>query len=228
VKWKTKTRRKIAPPSGAVFDPAAYWAKRHIEHAGTLAAVGHRCLSEEQNAAQYALKRDRIIQALDRFVPEPSGCTLLDAGCGTGVLCGAFASRGYCVTGVDFCASAIRDARERVPQATFLAAPLADLRLHRTFDAVAAVDVLMHVTDDNEWRQTVATLAAHLGTQSVLIILDSTIEDGEPEPPHCRRRPLRLWQTLFDELRLRIVLHDRFELHHEKSVKDLLVCQPEA
>ncbi len=210
--------------SAQAFDAAAYWADRHATHAGSLAAVGHRQLSESENAAQYDLKRKKLLDVLNRHLPDPRGRTLLDAGCGIGVLSQAFADHGFSVSGVDFCESAICAAQERVPSATFLASPLDKLRLGTRFDAITIIDVLLHIVDDAKWRATLVALAAHLKPEGVMLILDSLSEDGQPDATHCRRRSKQDWERVFDELGLHMAQHERFELPYEAAIKDLLTC----
>ncbi len=216
--------RLARAPLASKFDPAGYWADRHAAHAGQLAAVGHRQLTEEQNAAQYEIKRRKLLDVLDRFFPDPRKRTLLDAGCGIGVLSEAFANHGYEVTGVDFCESAVAAARQRVPNAKFLTCPLDELRLDKRFDVITVVDVLLHIVDDAKWQRTLAALTSHLKPQGVLLILDSLNEASKLDATHVRRRPKREWEGAFDELGLRLTQHERFSLPHEDLSKDLLSC----
>jgi SAM-dependent methyltransferase len=218
----------LAAPAAPAFDPAAYWTERHAAHAGLLAAVGHRCLTEQENAAQYEIKRRRIVEVLGRYLPDPRGRALLDAGCGTGVLSETFSTLGYIVTGVDFCESAVHAARERVRDAEFLVSPLDELCLGDRFDAITAVDVFIHIVDDDNWRRTLSNLAGHLKPGGVLLILDSMSVDGQRDATHCCRRSREQWQRLFTVLNLDADYDDCFELAHEGSRKDLFVLRSTA
>lgn len=79
--------------------------------------------------------------------------TLLDLGCGTGLFARAAADRGARVTGIDVDPAAVARASVEVPEATFAVGDAQHPPVGR-FDVVAAVQVLMHVSDP------VAVLAA--------------------------------------------------------------------
>jgi 2-polyprenyl-3-methyl-5-hydroxy-6-metoxy-1,4-benzoquinol methylase len=73
-----------------------------------------------------------------------SGLSLLDVGCGAGVLTAHLARFGT-VTGIDLSSSALRIARELVPRATFIAGSLEVLDADARFDFISLFDVLEHI-----------------------------------------------------------------------------------
>jgi SAM-dependent methyltransferase len=75
-----------------------------------------------------------------------AGSTLLDLGCGEGLLARAAADRGAVVTGVDTDADAVALAAAEVPEGTFVVRNAQDPPAG-PFDVVAAVQLLMHVAD---------------------------------------------------------------------------------
>jgi len=82
---------------------------------------------------------DRVLQQLDLHTRE----TLVDVGCGGGLLAALAFARGARIAGVDPCAAALGGARRRVPMGEFHASrydslPFAD----DSFDAATAVNVL--------------------------------------------------------------------------------------
>ncbi len=78
----------------------------------------------------------------------PAGSTILDAGCGTGLVSLALARRGYHVTSVDIAPQMVRKTREHAIQAgldgqmRFVAGDLEVVG--GTYDAVVCLDVLIH------------------------------------------------------------------------------------
>ncbi|GAB3896757.1 bifunctional 2-polyprenyl-6-hydroxyphenol methylase/3-demethylubiquinol 3-O-methyltransferase UbiG [Spirosoma agri] len=91
----------------------------------------------------------RIVQ---QHLPDVAGKTLLDVGCGGGILAEAFANLGIAVTGIDPSASAIDTARRHAGQGglsityrtgTGERLPFPDA----SFDFVSCCDVLEHVQD---------------------------------------------------------------------------------
>jgi 2-polyprenyl-3-methyl-5-hydroxy-6-metoxy-1,4-benzoquinol methylase len=73
---------------------------------------------------------------------------VLDLGCGNGALTVRLAREGIQVTGIDASSSGISLARQSLPEATFIQAPLEEplpVHLHNQFDAVIAVEVIEHL-----------------------------------------------------------------------------------
>lgn len=206
--------------AAVAFDPRGYWEDRHHELVGKLSAVGHRCLTEEANAEQYALKLTHIREAILRHRPTTLGGTLLEAGCGTGCFTPHFVDLGFEVTAVDFSPSAVAQARMKAPTATFHVSALRDLDLGEKFDVVAIVDVLLHIVDDTEWHKTLGVLATYLKTGGVLILMDTLVDDPH-DAPHCRHRPLDVYLQFFESMGIELVEHERFLLAQENAEKDL-------
>jgi SAM-dependent methyltransferase len=96
---------------------------------------------------------DRFMGATTSQVAEPmlrgvgaeAGLTLLDVACGPGYVAGAAAEMGLTVTGVDFSASMLARAAERVPGASFREGDAEDLAFDQgTFDAVVCAFGMLH------------------------------------------------------------------------------------
>lgn len=207
------------------FAPRDYWEERHHAHLGSLKSVGHRMLTDEQNADQYALKRERITDLIGRCVGDGRGRSLLDAGCGIGMLTSAYIDLGFAVTGVDFSETAIREARATEVEADFVVSPLVLLDLGRRFDVITAIDVLLHVVNRREWSATIAALSRHLKPGGFLVVLDFFPDDDEGWPDHVRPRPLADYKAAFDRLNLRISEHEQFDLPYEDVTKDLIAVR---
>ena len=160
------------------------------------------------------------------YVPHPAGHSLLDAGCGSGVLIPAYRALGFDVVGVDLSRAAVRAAQARGLDARFHCCPLSRLNLRQRFDVVCVVDVLVHVISQPEWLRTLAALACHLKPGGVLLILDCLQTCDPNESDHVRHRTLTDYQTAFAELGLHLDRHDQFDLEPEQSRKDLLAVRP--
>ena len=207
-----------------MFSAQRYWERRHQRLRGSLRTVGHIQLDERANAEQYEVKRTHITQMIRRHVGTPDGQSLLDAGCGVGVLTEAYVKMGFDVVGVDFSAAAIHQARQRAIDARFLVQPLEKLNLGQTFDVVVVIDALLHVVDDAHWVAALESIHRHLSPEGVLFILD-WLTEGEAAPPtaHVKPRPLAQYKKCLGGFGLTLIDHERFTLAHEGATKDLLV-----
>lgn len=100
---------------------------------------------------------------LDRLLdPVPPGGSVLDLGCGAGVPIGGYVvSRGLRLTGLDGAPEMLAMARERYPQARWIAGDMRQLDLAERFDAIVGWDSVFHLRPD-EQRSLLPRLAAHL------------------------------------------------------------------
>ena len=124
--------------------------------------------------AIYASLRDYPHQAaeLDRLIQErrPGARTLLDVACGTGAHLEHLSGR-YEVEGLDLDPEMLAVARERLPQARFHEADMADFDLGRRFDAVVCMfSSIGYVRTEARLRAAVAAMARHLEPGGVLIV----------------------------------------------------------
>ena len=95
---------------------------------------------------------------------DPEGVrSVLDLGCGTGLLAGRLIARGYRVVGVDASDAMLAVARERLgPEVTLSRMTLPDLEVEGVFDAaVCTFDGLNYLTPD-ELRSTIGAVAGCL------------------------------------------------------------------
>ena len=221
----TAIGRWFRRPLSTEFDPYDYWEARHRQDFSSLRAVGHRALTDQANAEQYAVKRSRIVDTISRYVPDPQGRTLLDAGCGIGVLTPAYVELGFEVTGADFCATAIERAKAAGVKAGFIVTPLASLALRQRFDVIVVIDVLLHVVHDRAWRDTLAALSRHLKSSGVLVVVDWLADLPHDPQSHCRPRSLGQYRAALADHDLTIVEHLQFDLKHEGATKDLIVVR---
>lgn len=218
-------RRWLHLKAPRILNPRRYWEERHRSHIGSLRAVGHMCLADQANAEQYDVKRSQIAGMIKRHMPDPRDRTLLDAGCGIGLLTPAYLECGFNVTGVDFSATAIDRARASGGSAELIVSPIAHLALGRSFDVVTAIDVLLHIIQDSQWDDTFSSLSKHLKPQGVLVILDCFANVPHDPAAHCRQRSLRHYEDALAMHGLEIVDHVRFRLKHEGAIKDLIAAR---
>lgn len=151
----------------------AYWLRRHEELEGDIRSVGNRGKSPEENEADYRIKTGKLVSTLRRELAITRGKRVLDLGCGTGLYASALTNLGIRYTGVDVSPIALAQARARCPAGQFIQSDILNLHLpSRHFDAVMAIDVLCHLTEDAAWQKVIAVVADLVKRGAVGIIID--------------------------------------------------------
>lgn len=135
----------------------------------TAAAAWTRLTSSEpvgRIRATVRAGRDEMRATLLGWLPDDlSGCTLLDAGCGTGALAIEAARRGADVLAIDTAAAMIHVAEQRVPQdlapgrIRFVVGDMLD-QAEAEFDYIVAMDSLIHYAE-SDVLATVTQLTRH-------------------------------------------------------------------
>lgn len=100
-----------------------------------------------------------------RFEPE----SVLDGGCGTGRVAIELARRGIDAVGVDLDPAMLAEARAKAPRLSWIDADLCGLELGRTFDVVVLPGNVMIFLRPGTEHAVVASMAAHLAPEGVLI-----------------------------------------------------------
>ena len=96
--------------------------------------------------AHLALITKQAIQPCLSVVDQIAGSNILDMCCGTGELAAVATQHGATVTGIDFAATMIEIATQKVPQATFVTGDAEELGFEdATFDAVLCMFGLLHL-----------------------------------------------------------------------------------
>ena len=124
-----------------------------------------------------------LLARLVAFAALPAGATVLDAGCGPGLVAEAFLAAGHAVRGVDLSPEMIRRARERCARfggrARFDEGSVLALA-EGPFDAAVSRFVVHHVTDPLAF---VRAQAERVRPGGVVVLLDGTTD---PDPDAAR------------------------------------------
>lgn len=193
----------------AFADNEKHWIDRHKELEGSLASVGKIGTPEKENIQRYARKKRRIADLLREMdALDMLGKTVLDAGCGIGLLSELFFALGARVSGLDTSDVAIAQAINRAsppgyPQeGSFTTASLVSFDFAAQFDFIFCLDVLYHVIDDDNWRTVIENFNRHLKYGGHLILIDHTQEQIESPAAHVRFRTEAMYRSTLTSLGL--------------------------
>ncbi len=239
--------RPTSHPSTPYYrDPAAYWEQRHQQFDDQLDGIGTKGLGETANREDYESKWEHLSATLatldldeppiprggdgegDRATGEArvDGVAVLDAGCGIGWFTERLVGRGYQLTAVDFSASAVDIARRRLgDKVDIQVGRLDEYQSGRTFPLVICIDVLFHIVDDDQWRATVANLAAQVAAGGAFVIqdhlIDAPVEIADVTTTHTRWRSEAMYSDALAGWELATL--DHYRLAREGQTKDLMV-----
>jgi 2-polyprenyl-3-methyl-5-hydroxy-6-metoxy-1,4-benzoquinol methylase len=150
-----------------------------------------------------------------RVIADLCRGSVIELGCGSGVLADAIASRGLRVVGVDMNQPKINQASLRYPNVTFIRSDILELNLvDQRFDTVVLAEVLEHLQEDIGWQ--VLEKAWSLVSDRGRFVISVPNQDCVPHPNHLCE---------FDARSLRKLLtpFGRAEIISEQPYKYLLM-----
>ncbi|WP_156458436.1 class I SAM-dependent methyltransferase [Rhodanobacter sp. Root627] len=205
------------------FNPIEYWEHRHRELKDDHRNVGNRGLTSAQNFRMLCNKALRIARELGAL-NLPHGSSVLDAGCGAGVVANLLADADFDVTGIDCSSTALESARID-SKASFERGELDSFDMGRVYDAVLCLDVLYHVVTDEEWRNSLRNLARHMKFQGHLLIIEYFEKGTQKSADYVCWRSAAQYADVFQTLGLTLVDMRDFLYPATKFNKTLLVVR---
>jgi SAM-dependent methyltransferase len=173
-------------PSGDL-DPRAYWEAR-LSRNPDLSGVGYAGLGRQYNGWLYRVRRRVFLRMLRRARRTWSDQTVLDVGSGTGFYVGLWRELGVrSVTGSDITAVAVENLRREMPENEFLRLDIggeAGELGERRFDAISAMDVLFHITDDQRYCRALANAGRLLRPGGLFVFSDSFLHGPARRAAH--------------------------------------------
>lgn len=171
------------------YNPRIYWPQRLKEEGPRY--VGKRGMTE----AEVHQQGEKFWAALSPFIPAKSDGTVLDFGCGTGRFAIKLAERYKQYIGVDIAGRAFEYAPTG-PNIRYQELIYDGIDLPtKSIDAVVAVTVLQHITDDDELRRWVKEIRRISKSKGMIYIIDGMYKDFTR--PHVRTRRREFYQVLF-------------------------------
>lgn len=187
------------------FNSLEYWRSRHNQYFTDTKGVGNAALDTAQNNLIYD-SVSKYIGSLAAVLRSFGAQSVLDLGCGIGMLAHAFISNGYKYTGVDISETAINIASARAPDARFHVGNIADLSIQDQFDVIIERTVFIHLVEDEYWRSTLAQAERALSSNGVFILIDHLPKDVDSVPEsasHVKFRLMHQYDHEFDKLGLK-------------------------
>lgn len=193
------------------YDYAVYWTGLHRRHTGALCAVGYSRLGEGFNRATYKLRRRAAMRLLSR---RPGLCAgrLLEAAVGVGAYAPVWRELGVrSWTGLDLSPDAVAYCRSRFPYGNFVVQDLTAEDWDPSvacgdYDLVTAIDVLYHLTSDQDFDAALLNLERRVKLGGALLISGVFPPKVIQAAPHVKHRPLEAYQRVLGK---RMVLADR-------------------
>jgi len=148
----------------------------------------------------------RLIRGLE--LPRPiQDCEILDVGFGTGFWIEFWLSEGAArITGVDLTDVAIKRARGRFPELDFIECDIAsaDPPITGSYDLISAMNIFLHVVDDDAFARAIANVSRHLAPGGLLLVMDPVRVRSWSDSPNgpdvtSRARTLATWNRVLRE-----------------------------
>jgi SAM-dependent methyltransferase len=186
------------------YKPAKYWSDL-LATDFSLRGVGHSDYRVSYNRWMYRWKRHVVRRAL-RSVGR--GRTALDIGSGIGWVVNELLRTGARIEGSDIAETAIELLRMRFPSVPFFRTTFGSEVLPRpndAYDLVTILEVVFHVTDDDQWASGIAEIGRVLCPGGRLIVTDGFGASDRDPAPHVRFRSIARWQPVASAAGLRFV-----------------------
>jgi SAM-dependent methyltransferase len=193
------------------YDPKSYWGSLH-SGGDDLRVVGYPTLPLAFNRELYANAASAVRRALRRAGVSPLGGSVLDVGSGTGFWVEFWKGQGAAtVAGVDLVPGAVEKLQARFPGSEFVVADISTGPPYpqRTFDVVSAMDVLLHIVDQESFANAVRSLAAQVEPSGALVLLEPLVVHDRwssqgSEGTHNVARSVSDWERVLEATDLRI------------------------
>ncbi len=193
------------------FNAIEYWKKRHSDLNGAIQAVGQIDRNEADNLEMYLSRQRKLEELIGILGIDLRGKTVLDAGCGIGIMSKWFIDKGAHLTGIDVSEVAVRHARARCPQGSFLVSDISMLKVTPKFELVACIDVLYHIVDDDKWQHALKAMVERLEIGGYLILVDELSDVRRDTSPHVRFRPREEYGKVMETLNMTKVVEMPFD-----------------
>ena len=169
-------------------DNEKYWIKRHVELKNDIRSVGNLTKDVETNMRGYALKIERLRNAILATLGSIEDKAVLEVGCGIGMMAPDLIRLGARYTGIDISHMALAKAQEKCPSGTFICHSAFEYKLETRFALVFCTELLAHLIKDENWRLTVQNMKEHLDRNGMILIKGEIWADRRTPSAHVVSR----------------------------------------
>lgn len=168
------------------FNYKDYWNQR-LTRKFDIEGVGYIGLGEIYNQFLYQNRIDILKGVLSQIFTEINNLRVLELGPGIGIFTELFWSEGVQrYEAVDIAEKSVCELQKGYPDYCFSQGNICEARYYKdNYDLIFAADVLLHLTDENQFQQTIKNISEHLSDNGICILLDPiSIINAQSLSPH--------------------------------------------
>lgn len=176
----------------STFDYCQYWNHR-LNTKFNIEGVGYIGLGELYNQLLYQNRSDLLEKILNKAFPSLIDINVLELGPGTGIFTEYFNDNGVIkYSAIDIAKKSVCDLSKKYANFHFKQGDIADERNYDgQYDLILAADVLLHVTDEENYQKTINNISTHLKPHGICLLLDPvSIVHTKSSSPHVVIRDL--------------------------------------
>ncbi|MBF8188502.1 methyltransferase domain-containing protein [Nonomuraea sp. K274] len=164
-----------------------FWEDR-LRDDWTVSGVGYKTLGRAFNLWMYRVRSEVFNREAATLALDPATARVLDVGSGTGFYVRHWQLRGInSVVGCDLTQAAVDRLRERFPSVTFHRLDIAEpgeVLEPESFEAVSAMDMLFHITDDTRYKAALRSIQQALKPGGYFVLSENFLHRPEQRGDH--------------------------------------------
>ncbi|MGW0810933.1 class I SAM-dependent DNA methyltransferase [Nonomuraea sp. NPDC002799] len=165
--------------------------------------VGYKALGRAFNRWMYRVRAEVFDREATSLPLDLPSARVLDVGSGTGFYVRRWQAHGVrSITGCDLTQAAVHRLRERFPSVGFHDVDIAEpgeTFEPGSFDAVSAMDMLFHITDDARYRMALRSIATALRPGGIFVLSENFLHGPEQRGDHQVNHTLTWITRALDE-----------------------------
>jgi glycosyltransferase involved in cell wall biosynthesis/2-polyprenyl-3-methyl-5-hydroxy-6-metoxy-1,4-benzoquinol methylase len=168
------------------FDYVEYWNKR-LNLNFNIEGVGYIGLGEIYNKLLYKNRIDLLDGILDKAFNETSNKRVLELGPGIGIFTEYFYKKGVQLyEAIDISSKSVSELQRSYQKYQFKHGDICeDSYYEGEYDLIFSADVLLHVTNENQYAKAISNISRHLSANGICILLDPiSIINTKSQSPH--------------------------------------------